>query len=262
MTPIEADSVEVDSIEDLARTGLPRWFEVLLAAGGLLLVSPLLAAAALAVKLSSPGPILFRQRRVGRHGRPFVLLKFRSMRQGDGLAITAAGDQRITPAGRWLRKSKVDELPELWNVLLGEMSFVGPRPEVPRYVDLDDPLWRRVLTVAPGLTDPVTLELRNEEALLATVDGDADAFYRHVLLPYKLAGNARYLARRTAATDLALILATVVGVLRPSRRPPPDCQQIRQAVGGRSSPSTTDDPATDEGIAAAGRPLDGGKIGQ
>lgn len=213
--------------------GLPRWLEVVLAAGGLLVLSPLLAAAALAVKLSSPGPILFRQQRIGRDGRPFVLLKFRSMRRGEGLAITAAGDQRITAVGRWLRKSKVDELPELWNVLVGEMSFVGPRPEVPRYVDLEDPLWRRVLSARPGLTDPVTLELRNEEALLATVEGDKDAFYRQVLLPYKLTGNAEYLAARTALSDLRMILATLLGVLRPSRLPPPSSRQIRDAVERR-----------------------------
>lgn len=217
--------------EPTDRPGLPRGLEILLAAGGLLVLLPLLAVAGLAVKLSSPGPIFFRQQRVGRHGKPFTLLKFRSMRQaGGGLAITAAGDQRITTVGRWLRKSKVDELPELWNVLVGEMSFVGPRPEVPRYVDLDDTLWLRVLAARPGLTDPVTLELRNEETLLAEVDGDTDQFYRQVLLPYKLIGNARYLARRTAISDLRLILATVGGVLRPGRLPPPTVRHIRDTV--------------------------------
>ncbi len=229
-----------DQILDKSSSGLPRWLEVILAAGGLLVLSPLMAAAALAVKLSSPGPILFRQRRVGRHGRPFVLLKFRSMRRGEGLAITAAGDQRITTVGRWLRKSKVDELPELWNVLVGEMSFVGPRPEVPRYVDLEDPLWRRVLSARPGLTDPVTLELRNEEALLATVEDEADVFYRQALLPYKLAGNARYLASRTAVSDMALIWTTVLGVLRPSRQPPPSSQEIRDAAARRWRDSDAD----------------------
>ena len=210
--------------------GLPRWVEILLASGGLLVLSPLLAIAAVAVKLSSPGPVLFRQQRIGRGGKPFTLLKFRSMRQDNrGLAITAAGDSRITTVGRWLRSSKADEFPELWNILVGEMSFVGPRPEVPRYVDPSGPRWQAVLRARPGLTDPVTLVLRNEEQLLAQVD-DAESFYREVLLPYKLIGNAQYLARRTAWSDLRLIVDTVWSVLRPGRRPPPGVEEIRRVV--------------------------------
>lgn len=210
--------------------GLPRWVEILLAGGGLLVLSPLLAVAAVAVKLSSPGPVLFRQQRIGRGGKPFTLLKFRSMRQDNrGLAITAAGDSRITAVGRWLRSSKADEFPELWNILVGEMSFVGPRPEVPRYVDPSDPRWQAVLGARPGLTDPVTLVLRNEEQLLAQVD-DTESFYREVLLPYKLIGNAEYLARRTAWSDLRLIVDTVWSVLRPGRRPPPGVEEVRRVV--------------------------------
>lgn len=210
--------------------GLPRWVEILLAGGGLLVLSPLLAVAAIAVKLSSRGPVLFRQQRIGRGGRPFTLLKFRSMRQdNNGLAITAAGDSRITTVGRWLRGSKADEFPELWNVLVGEMSFVGPRPEVPRYVDPGDPRWQAVQQARPGLTDPVTLVLRNEEQLLAQVD-DTETFYREVLLPYKLIGNAQYLARRTAWSDLRLIVDTIWSVLRPGRQPPPEVEEIRRVV--------------------------------
>lgn len=230
MVSTEPSSEPTTRVPAAAR-GLPRWLEIVLAGGGLLALSPLLAVAAVAVKASSPGPVLFRQQRVGRHGNPFTLLKFRSMRQANhGLAITAAGDRRITTVGRWLRNSKVDELPELWNVLVGDMSFVGPRPEVPRYVDLDDPRWQLVLTARPGLTDPVTLVLRNEEALLAQVDGPTEDFYRQVLLPYKLLGNARYLSRRSALSDLRLIVSTVIGVVRPGRLPPPTVDAIRRAV--------------------------------
>lgn len=242
---MDSEPFAAGAAEPLPRRGLPRGVEVLLAAGGLLVLSPVLVLAALAVKVSSPGPALFRQQRIGRFGKPFTLLKFRSMRPAAGLAITAAGDQRITTVGRWLRKSKVDELPELWNVLLGDMSFVGPRPEVPRYVDTDDPLWHPVLRARPGLTDPVTLELRNEESLLAAVEGDRDRFYRQTLLPYKLLGNARYLQRRTAWTDLGLILSTVAGVVRPSRQPPPTVDAIRHAVSTARGAAGAGDPGTD-----------------
>src|SRR5262245_5331247 len=120
------------------------------------MLSPLLLAAALGVKLGDGGPVLFRQARVGRHGRPFQILKFRTMivdAERAGLSITAAGDPRVTPVGRWLRRTKLDELPQLFNVLWGEMSFVGPRPEVPKYVACYTPEQRRVLELQPGITD-------------------------------------------------------------------------------------------------------------
>lgn len=210
-----------------APRGLPRPLEALAALLGLLLCAPLLFLIALAVRLGSAGPALFRQTRIGRHGRPFVLYKFRSMTiDTPGSAVTAADDRRVTPVGRLLRRSKLDELPALWNVLAGDLSLVGPRPEVPRYVDLEDPRWQRVLAVRPGLTDPVTLRLRNEEALLATVEGDRDAFYRHHLLPYKLRGAHDYLAQRSAWTDLVVLARTALAILRPQQAPPPSREEI------------------------------------
>jgi lipopolysaccharide/colanic/teichoic acid biosynthesis glycosyltransferase len=202
-----------------AARGLPRAAETGLAGLGLLLSSPLLLPAALAVKLGSPGPVLFRQQRVGQGGQPFTLLKLRTMRGGgDGPAITRGGDPRVTAIGRLLRRFKLDELPQLWNVVRGDMALVGPRPEVPRYVDLDDPSWQRVLSVRPGLTDPVTLELRNEEALLAEVDGDAEEFYIARLLPFKVKLYVQYLEGRSGWSDVMVLLRTAVSVFLP--KPP------------------------------------------
>lgn len=202
-------------------SGLPAPLEKAVAAAGLASLFPILAMAAMAIKATSKGPVLFRQTRVGRHGVPFTLLKFRTMSLGStsGPAITAHGDQRITTVGKLLRKTKIDELPELWNILRGEMSFVGPRPEVPRYVDQNDPRWREVLEARPGITDPVTLSLRNEEELLGAVQGDRDAFYREQLQPYKLRGYADYLRSRTAATDVHVIARTLVAVVCPAGSP-------------------------------------------
>jgi lipopolysaccharide/colanic/teichoic acid biosynthesis glycosyltransferase len=167
---------------------------------------------------------------VGLGGRPFTLLKLRTMRTvatvagtPEGTQLTASGDARITPVGRWLRRFKLDELPQLWNVVRGDMSLVGPRPEVPRYVDAADPLWQSVLSARPGLTDPVTLRLRDEEALLAGVD-DVEGFYRERLLPWKLRGYRDYLARRSWTSDLAVLGATVLAVLRLRRPPQPEIE--------------------------------------
>jgi lipopolysaccharide/colanic/teichoic acid biosynthesis glycosyltransferase len=176
---------------------MARFFEIFVAGLLLLLTSPLLLLIAIAVAAESGLPILFRQIRVGRHGRPFSLLKFRSMRQrNSGLRITATGDPRMTGVGRFLRRYKLDELPQLWNVLRGDMSFLGPRPEVPEYVDLESPAWQSVLSVRPGITDVATLLYRNEEELLAR-SADPDAFYRHHVLPAKLALNVDYIGMRS-----------------------------------------------------------------
>jgi lipopolysaccharide/colanic/teichoic acid biosynthesis glycosyltransferase len=209
--------------------GLPRAAEVVLALASLAVASPLLLLAGAAVAATSPGPVLFRQQRMGRDGRPFTLLKLRTMRAASGGAqLTAAGDARVTPVGRWLRRFKLDELPQLWNVVCGDMSLVGPRPEVPRYVDLADPLWREVLAARPGLTDPVTLRLRDEEALLAGIaDGaDMEGYYRERLLPWKLRGYRDYLARRTWVSDLGVLGATVLTVLRLYRPSQPGRSEI------------------------------------
>ena len=195
--------------------GLPRPLEFVLAGLFLVILSPLLILCSVLVIVSSTGPVFFRQLRVGRNGQRFKLFKFRTMRVStDGLLITAATDSRITPAGRFLRKWKLDELPELYNVLKGEMSFVGPRPEVPEFVDVSNPLWRIVLAVRPGITDPVTLTLRNEEAVLAMAE-DKERYYRAVVQPYKLKGYIRYLEVKSFWRDVAVILRTMKVVLAP-----------------------------------------------
>jgi lipopolysaccharide/colanic/teichoic acid biosynthesis glycosyltransferase len=199
--------------------GLPRAVDVVLAVTGLLLTSPLLLASAVTVALTSPGGALFRQKRVGRHGQIFTLYKLRTMSvSGNGPQVTKGNDPRITKSGRFLRKTKLDELPTFWNVLKGDMAMVGPRPEVPRYVKLEDPLWQRVLAVRPGLTDPVTLHLRNEEQLLVQVGGDTEEYYLTELQPQKIKGYLDYLQTRNWQTDLTVLWRTLVAVVFPHRK--------------------------------------------
>lgn len=205
---------------DFVNKGLPRGIECLLAAIGLVVLFPLLLVCALLVSLSSPGPVFFRQKRVGRYGEIFTLYKFRTMyASNNGLPITAATDVRITPIGRILRKSKLDELPEFYNVLRGEMSFVGPRPEVPELVDLSNPAWKTILRARPGITDPVTLRLRNEESVLAKVE-DKETFYREVVQPYKLRGYLDYLQKKSLATDVGIVILTAKVIMIPQTEPP------------------------------------------
>jgi lipopolysaccharide/colanic/teichoic acid biosynthesis glycosyltransferase len=191
-----------------------RLFDVICSALGLLLLSPLLLLAALWVKLDSPGPALFRQTRVGRYGVPFTIHKFRTMRVEPGAAITVGADPRITRSGHFLRQTKLDELPQLWDVLRGAMSLVGPRPELPRYVELyPADLRERVLAVRPGITDPASLAFSHEAELLAAA-ADPEREYREVVMPAKLKLSADYAARASLATDLRLILATLARVAR------------------------------------------------
>lgn len=200
------------------RPGLPRFVEVVLSGAGLIVAAPVIGLLGLAVALGSGFPVFFRQTRLGRGGRPFTLIKLRTMRpDSPGLHVTASDDTRVTRVGRFLRRSKLDELPELWNVLRGDMSLVGPRPEVPSYVDPQDPEWREVFQVRPGLTDPVTVSLRDEEMLLARVAGDREAFYRESLQPLKLKGYREYLRRRSWHGDLGVILETLRAIVWPTR---------------------------------------------
>ncbi len=188
---------------------MQRIFEALVSAILMALALPLMAVIAIAILCDDGWPVLFRQRRAGRHGAPFTILKFRSMRRcGEGAEITARGDARVTRTGRVLRRHKLDELPQLWNVLCGDMSLVGPRPEVPRYVDLSDPTWRRVHRVRPGITDLATLVYRDEELILAGFP-DPERGYLDTVLPAKLALNVEYLERRSPARDLRLLALTV-----------------------------------------------------
>ena len=189
--------------------GLGRWVDGLCAAAGLILLSPVLAGAALAVKLSSPGPVLHRAVRVGRAGNPFVMLKFRTMvlEAVAGPGITSAEDPRVTPVGHALRRWKLDELPQLVNVLRGEMSLVGPRPEDPRYVARYTPEQRRVLRVRPGLTSPASLRFSREESKLTGEDWETA--YLQKILPAKLSEDLEYLEHRSARSDLTILVRSV-----------------------------------------------------
>jgi lipopolysaccharide/colanic/teichoic acid biosynthesis glycosyltransferase len=181
------------------------------------ILSPLMCAIALLVRIDSPGPALFRQERVGRGGRPFAILKFRSMRADaprSGPAVTVGNDPRITRLGRFIRRYKLDELPQLMNVIKGDMSLVGPRPEVPKYVELYPAEARRVvLSVRPGITDPASIAFVNESELLATA-ADAEAMYREIILPQKLRMYCDYVAGQSVMGDLKVLLRTVVAALR------------------------------------------------
>ena len=190
-----------------------RAFDLIVASLALLLVSPLLAVVALWVKLDSPGPVFFRQQRVGRGGALFSIHKFRSMRDGaGGLPLTVGADPRITRSGAWLRRTRIDELPQLIDVLQGTMSLVGPRPEVPRYVAHYPPgLRERVLALRPGITDPASLAWRDEAALLAAAADPEREYITHIL-PAKLQAAADYAARASLATDIAVLWRSL-GVL-------------------------------------------------
>jgi len=211
----------------MAERGLPRSLEVVLAAFGLGLSAPLIAVLAALVAATSSGPALFRQRRIGRGGRPFTLFKLRTMyADAGGPRFSYTGDPRVTPFGRFLRHTKLDELTELWNVLRGDLALVGPRPEVPEFVDLEDAGWRRALEDRPGLTHPVTLKLRNAEDLLQGVGAGRADYYVRYLMPYKLVGYLDYQARRSAGSDLRTLLETAWVVLFPDRAPPPSPREV------------------------------------
>jgi lipopolysaccharide/colanic/teichoic acid biosynthesis glycosyltransferase len=189
-----------------------RVFDLLGAALALALLWPLLAAVGLWIKLDSPGPVMFRQQRVGRHGRLFAIHKFRTMvadAPERGPQLTIGDDPRITRAGAYLRRSKIDELPQLLDVLTGHMSLVGPRPELPAYVAHYPAVLRdKVLAVRPGITDPVSLDLADENQLLGRA-ADPEREYVEVLLPQKLRAAAAYAERATLRTDLQVIGRTL-----------------------------------------------------
>jgi lipopolysaccharide/colanic/teichoic acid biosynthesis glycosyltransferase len=196
-----------------------RLFDLLGATLALLLLSPLLLAAVLAVKLDSPGPVFYRQQRVGRHGVPFFIHKFRTMHHGAGGPLLTVGDDpRITRVGAFLRRTRIDELPQFIDVLLGHMSLVGPRPEVPRYVAQYPPeLRQRVLAVRPGITDPASLAYIDEARLLAAA-ADPEREYVEIILPAKLQRSADYADHATPWTDLGVLWATLRRLTVPRRR--------------------------------------------
>jgi lipopolysaccharide/colanic/teichoic acid biosynthesis glycosyltransferase len=195
---------------------LKRTFDVAAAATGLLLLSPLFLLIAVLIKLDSRGTVFFRQERIGRGFRPFEILKFRTMvseAPALGGELTVGNDRRITRVGRVLRSTKVDELPPLLNVLRGDMSIVGPRPEVRRYVDRFRQDYEPILRVRPGITDPASIRFRDEAALLARAADPEDAYLRTVL-PQKLRLANDYVRRSSVLLDLALIARTVGALFR------------------------------------------------
>jgi len=197
-----------------------RVFDVVVAGLGLVVAGPLFLAIAVAIKLDSPGPVFFRQLRVGRKRRPFFMWKFRKMPHDlpeQGPMLTARNDRRLTRVGRWLERTKLDELPQLLNVLASEMSIVGPRPEVPKFVDRATPeLWDLALSVKPGIFGPNQIRYRNEADLYPKDCDDLESFYLRHILPAKLEVDAGYAQRSHLFSDVWLlvrgVLATAFGL--------------------------------------------------
>jgi len=189
-----------------------RAIDIIFSLIGLLMLLPFLPFVAIMIKLDSRGPVFYLQERVGKDFRTFVIYKFRTMMANadkQGALITSAGDKRITKVGVFLRKYKIDELPQLLNVLKGDMSFVGPRPEVGEYVKLFKSDYRKLLTVRPGITDPASLKFSNEETVLGMSKASQD-IYMNRILPEKIKLSSNYIDSRTLVTDLKLILMTIL----------------------------------------------------
>lgn len=196
---------------------MKRAFDLFFGSMGLFLLFPLFFVAGVAIRFDSAGPVFFRQVRVGRHGRPFRIFKFRTMyadAEARGRKITVGDDPRITRAGRFLRKFKLDELPQLFNVLKGEMSLVGPRPEVPRYVEFyPEEIRKQILSIRPGITDFASIMYKDESTVLSGA-ADPEATYVNVILPEKLKHYVRYVYERTLWLDFKIVLLTLMEVLR------------------------------------------------
>ncbi|HQD21494.1 MAG TPA: sugar transferase [Arachnia sp.] len=194
---------------------LKRAFDVASSAVGLVVLSPVFLVVAALIKAKDRGPVFFRQERVGLHGRTFRIHKFRTMRVANaGVLITSADDDRITPVGAFLRRTKLDELPQLIDVLRGDMSVVGPRPEVPRYVAMwGDDARAEILSVRPGISDPAAIAFRNEQDVLAAAD-DPERHYVEVILPQKVAMYLDYVRTRSFVGDLRVIFGTLAEIAR------------------------------------------------
>ena len=193
---------------------LKRCMDIALSFLGLVLLSPILTAIALAVWLDSGSPVLFRQERVGLGFRRFQILKFRTMRvENAGPSVTVAGDNRITRVGNFLRHTKLDELPQLWNVLRADLSLVGPRPEVPKYVELFTERYRTVLMVRPGITDLASIRFRNEEQILSR-SAEPLREYAERVLPAKLALAEEYVRTHTFVGDISILFRTITAIVR------------------------------------------------
>ncbi|MFO0793698.1 MAG: sugar transferase [Candidatus Brocadiaceae bacterium] len=195
---------------------MKRLFDIAFSIIGLLLLLPLFIVIAIFIKLDSKGPVFFKQKRMGMNFKPFLLYKFRSMvadAPQKGLAITTGGDPRITKVGRLLRKTKIDELPQLINVLKGDMSIVGPRPEVAKYVEMFRKDYQEILKVKPGITDYATVEFRDEEGVLKKYRDTEDG-YIHEILPLKIQLYKRYLKDKSFLTDMKLIFSTLWKIIK------------------------------------------------
>lgn len=193
-----------------------RFCDIVCSFLGLLIFSPLFLIVSLWIVIDDPGPVFYRQQRVGKNGKDFGLLKFRSMRVGaDKMSLITIGDRdpRVTRAGYYIRKYKLDELPQLWNVLVGDMSLVGPRPEVRRYVDVYTDEQRKVLSVRPGITDYASIEYIDENVLLAQSD-NPDKTYIEQIIPAKIALNMRYIEHQTLGEYLKIIFLTFYKIIR------------------------------------------------
>lgn len=195
---------------------MTRFFDILISFFGLVVLSPVLIIVALIIVIDDPGPVFYRQLRVGRYGCDFRIFKFRSMRvNADKAGLITVGDRdpRVTRAGYYIRKYKIDELPQLLNVLIGDMSLVGPRPEVRRYVDLYTDEQRRVLSVRPGITDYASIEYVDENRLLAASD-NPDKTYIDEIMPAKIALNMRYINHPTLGEYLRILFLTAKAIVR------------------------------------------------
>jgi lipopolysaccharide/colanic/teichoic acid biosynthesis glycosyltransferase len=191
-----------------------RVFDIILSLFGLILALPIMVAVAIAMAVCDTGPLFYWQTRIGLNKRPFEMIKFRSMVvDADTLGphVTAKHDPRITPVGTFLRRSKLDELPELWNVLIGDMSLVGPRPEVPRYVEHYREDWDDVFSVRPGITDLATLQFRDEESVLEGVE-DRERAYIEIVVPIKIQLARWYVDHQSIALDLRILVDTVLAI--------------------------------------------------
>ena len=193
---------------------MKRVFDIIASGIGLLLLSPLFLVLAIWIKLDSEGPVFYRQVRVGKNNKDFRIFKFRSMRVNadKGSLVTIGEDPRITRSGRFIRKMKLDELPQLINVLIGDMSLVGPRPEVRHYVDYWTPQQMTVLCVRPGITDPASIKFRNENELMGKTD-DPERFYIETLMQEKLEMYLKYVSHHSLMGDLGLIFKTIAAVI-------------------------------------------------
>jgi lipopolysaccharide/colanic/teichoic acid biosynthesis glycosyltransferase len=217
---IESDQehlLNIDTILQQKRLQLilKRIFDIVVSFVGLVILSPLFLILAIAIARDSKGPVFFKQTRVGRNGVPFKIYKFRTMvedAEARGMQLTVGDDSRITNVGTFLRKTKIDELPQLINVFKGEMSFVGPRPEVPKYVGLYTEDQRQVLMVRPGITDLASIEYRNESELLATADNPEKVYIEEVM-PRKIELNKKYIENISLCGDIRIIFKTLASLV-------------------------------------------------